>query len=56
MTLRTVFAVILALSFTAGAGAVDEPDVATLKIGASVMQLSPRAVADVHTRRIATVA
>ena len=34
MTLRTVFAVILALSFTAGAGAVDEPDVATLKIGA----------------------
>src|SRR5262245_59024917 len=34
MTLRTVFVVILALSFTAGAGAVDEPDVATLKIGA----------------------
>jgi len=34
MTLRTVFAVILAISFTAGVGAVDEPEVATLKVGA----------------------
>jgi thiol-disulfide isomerase/thioredoxin len=34
MILRTVFAVILTLSFTAGVVASDEPEVATLKIGA----------------------
>jgi len=34
MTLRTVFAVILALSFTAGVGAIDDAKIQTLKPGA----------------------
>src|SRR5215510_13491055 len=34
MILRVIFALVLALSFTAAVGAIDEPEVATLKIGA----------------------
>src|SRR2546428_10961453 len=34
MILKTAFAALLALSFTAGVGAVDDPEIATLKIGA----------------------
>jgi peroxiredoxin len=34
MISKAVFAVILAVSFTTGVAAVDEPEIATLKIGA----------------------
>src|SRR5215475_6353720 len=34
MISKTIFAMILALSITAAAGVSDEPDIATLKIGA----------------------